>query len=324
MRRMFAMFALMLVSAVLAAGDSPPQAVQLLQRASQVQNLETPGSQAFRLSISFRASLRGGGQTGGTYLLVWKAPQKWREEIHMPGFNQLTVGGDGRHWTAQNLGIEPDSVRLLKTLAEVFAFTPKPIEQPKRVRDRSWQGKTLTCIDWQAPQWNSKGESCFDAAGVLVREDARDSRREYSDYTAFGQKMYPRALRIEEEGSRLEARVEQLAPFADVNDAWFMPPPNSEEWPTCDVGEVPPKATSTPDPGFPGRCTGPSASMTVLQVVVGADGRPSQVLVATSAGDAFDKAAVEAVQTWRFRPATCGSTPVKSQIRVEVNFRCGL
>jgi TonB family protein len=35
----------------------------------------------------------------------------------------------------------------------------------------------------------------------------------------------------------------------------------------------------------------------------------------------LDEQAIEAVKTWRFRPATLDGKPVDAQIAVEVNFR---
>lgn len=57
-----------------------------------------------------------------------------------------------------------------------------------------------------------------------------------------------------------------------------------------------------------------------LSLIVGADGRPSNIRVASSLGMGLDEKAIEAVKTWRFEPAMKNGHPVAVQIAVEVDF----
>ncbi|HEY6253194.1 MAG TPA: energy transducer TonB [Candidatus Angelobacter sp.] len=58
----------------------------------------------------------------------------------------------------------------------------------------------------------------------------------------------------------------------------------------------------------------------ILWAIIGADGRPHDLGVHRSLGMGLDEKAMEAVRTWRFRPATKDGHPVAVQIEVEVNF----
>ncbi|HEY6352607.1 MAG TPA: energy transducer TonB [Candidatus Angelobacter sp.] len=58
----------------------------------------------------------------------------------------------------------------------------------------------------------------------------------------------------------------------------------------------------------------------VLWAIIGPDGRPRDLRVHRSLGMGLDEKAMEAVRTWRFRPATKDGNPVAVQIEVEVNF----
>jgi periplasmic protein TonB len=58
----------------------------------------------------------------------------------------------------------------------------------------------------------------------------------------------------------------------------------------------------------------------VLVAIIGPDGLPHDLRVQQSLGMGLDENAVEAVRTWRFRPATKDGHPVPVQIEVEVNF----
>jgi len=59
----------------------------------------------------------------------------------------------------------------------------------------------------------------------------------------------------------------------------------------------------------------------VLQVVIGADGRPRDIRVARTLGMGLDQKAIDAVRQWRFEPALKGSQPVAVVVNIEVNFR---
>jgi TonB family protein len=61
--------------------------------------------------------------------------------------------------------------------------------------------------------------------------------------------------------------------------------------------------------------------MTVLAMVIGADGVPSQIQLLHSHGDAFDQAAIEAVKQSVFEPGKLAGKPVPVWIDVRVVFR---
>ena len=81
-------------------------------------------------------------------------------------------------------------------------------------------------------------------------------------------------------------------------------------------------AIETPPPAYPpeAECNSDGGT-TVLRVTIEQDGVPSQVTQAQSSGHAaLDKAALEAVRTWKFRAATRNGKAVSHTITVPVNF----
>jgi iron complex outermembrane receptor protein len=91
--------------------------------------------------------------------------------------------------------------------------------------------------------------------------------------------------------------------------------------PGIDTDLHPPHLLDSPPPVFPPGHEGAGLHPTVvLLVTVTVDAKVTDVVVEHSAGADFDVAAVEAVQTWTFEPATKGGTPVPSRIRVAVHF----
>lgn len=86
-------------------------------------------------------------------------------------------------------------------------------------------------------------------------------------------------------------------------------------------GVSPPRTIYAPEPEFSeearkakyqGVCT--------LGLIVGTDGRPSNIRVLSSLGMGLDEKAIEAVKTWRFEPAMKDGHPVRVEIAVEVDF----
>jgi periplasmic protein TonB len=86
-------------------------------------------------------------------------------------------------------------------------------------------------------------------------------------------------------------------------------------------GVSPPVAIYKPEPEFSeearkakyqGTCT--------LQLIVGIDGRPSDIRVVASLGMGLDEKAIEAVRNWKFEPAMKDGHPVRVPIQVEVDF----
>lgn len=86
-------------------------------------------------------------------------------------------------------------------------------------------------------------------------------------------------------------------------------------------GVSPPHTIYAPEPEFSeearkakyqGVCT--------LGLIVGTDGRPSNIRVLSSLGMGLDEKAIEAVKNWKFEPAMKDGHPVRVEIAVEVDF----
>jgi protein TonB len=83
-----------------------------------------------------------------------------------------------------------------------------------------------------------------------------------------------------------------------------------------------PLARDTPPPTYPEAlaCEGVGGQV-VLQVEIGVDGRPASMRLIGSSGEAeLDEAAIAAVRTWEFAPATRNGQPVTSKIQVPMTF----
>jgi periplasmic protein TonB len=92
-------------------------------------------------------------------------------------------------------------------------------------------------------------------------------------------------------------------------------------YPAGKLGVTVPQAIYSPEPGFSDEARkAKQQGVVTLLLVVGADGRTSDIRVRQSLGMGLDEKAVEAVSHWRFKPATLNGQPVATQIAVEVDF----
>jgi TonB family protein len=87
-------------------------------------------------------------------------------------------------------------------------------------------------------------------------------------------------------------------------------------------GVSPPRAISSPSlsQSSPSFTKVKFEGTSVLQLVVGPDGRPYNIKVIRPLGMGLDQKAVEAVSQWKFQPATKDGKPVAVLINVEVQF----
>jgi len=81
-------------------------------------------------------------------------------------------------------------------------------------------------------------------------------------------------------------------------------------------------AVQTPPPDYPAElaCTGVGGK-SVLRVVVGPQGTPTEVSLVTSSGNSqLDDSAAARVREWKFNAATRNGQPVPTTIQVPVSF----
>ena len=86
-------------------------------------------------------------------------------------------------------------------------------------------------------------------------------------------------------------------------------------------GVTPPRAIYSPDPEFSEEARKAKYSgVCTLGLIVGVDGRPTNIRVLSSLGMGLDEKAIEAVKNWKFEPGQKDGHPVPVVIAVEVDF----
>lgn len=83
-----------------------------------------------------------------------------------------------------------------------------------------------------------------------------------------------------------------------------------------------PRLVYGPDPEFPKNAK-QDAGLCIVELIVDTQGHPQQVHIVRSLGPDFDREAVKAVQSYKFKPAMRDGKPVAVAVNIEVNFRRG-
>jgi len=84
---------------------------------------------------------------------------------------------------------------------------------------------------------------------------------------------------------------------------------------------TPPQAIFDPDPEYTKEAREAKYQGTcIIGLIVEADGSPSHVTLIRGLGKGLDEKALDAIRSWKFKPATKGGTPVPTQIAIQVVF----
>lgn len=114
--------------------------------------------------------------------------------------------------------------------------------------------------------------------------------------------------------------IEQPRPVASAPPVASRPAPVPV--PTNSAANSAPVPTSQPAPRYPRNAQRSGAEGTVqVQVDVGPDGVPTSVALAQGSGHReLDRAAMDAVRRWRFRPAMANGQPTVGRVTVPIQF----
>jgi len=86
---------------------------------------------------------------------------------------------------------------------------------------------------------------------------------------------------------------------------------------SCEVSR-PPEALATPDPLLAATGAGDKVA---VSFIIGADGQVHSPVILESAGSLEDGNVLNALRSWRYRPAMCNAAPAESESRVEFSSR---
>ena len=308
------------------ADSDKPTGKALIEKARMVSDIRTDGAPSFRMEGTFRITPKiGGKEIEGRYTEIWISKSKWRREVQTSSFQRIEVGASARTWLADSGSERPDAA-LYGPLTLIF---PRQPPETTRVSHRELSSKQAICAESKG-EW-SKGIDCFDPDGgfFLLQENLFKLPNNlpsvchscvYRNYEGFGDRLFPRSIRCTNNpGDDVELTITKLVTAASPEENLFAQPPSAVESRTCQGRVSAPRALVTPEPVYPAHHN--DNVTVVLSITIGEDGKPLNPEVARSGGKDFDRAALEAVRSWRFQPAKCDGAPYPAKVNVEMEMR---
>jgi hypothetical protein len=213
------------------AGTDPQKSIDLIRQASEKSDI-------FELSsFVIKADVRldnFGKPLNGTYTLFWNNPGQWREEIILPGYSEIRVGGKNVVYLKRTTPYFPYQVfRLRTTLGfgpteEGTGFSnvePRKGEAIKKIREQKLPRGKATCAEL-ASEAKSIREVCVDQVTGTIRRDRKNLLD--SDWAVVGSKQFPRSMSLVENSRRIvDVHISEFKMGEPQSDANFEPPPGA-------------------------------------------------------------------------------------------------
>jgi TonB family protein len=158
---------------------------------------------------------------------------------------------------------------------------------------------------------------------VFLTTPELQSQCSVEEQTRF-QKYLPKPRsKGESKGKQIpDEKAEQAPDAQSIADLERVCTPTGEAAYLANRGIQKPVPLATPDPAYSAKgLKNHTQGGVVLMIIIDEKGRASTPYVTRSLEPSLDLAAVQAVERWRFQPATFQGSPVPVAINVEVNFR---
>lgn len=316
MTRVAAFLVIAVLTIAIPCAASDPQSSQLLQRAAETSNVRTTEIGPFRLRA--RVRVNRDQPIDADYLLIWAAPDQWREELSTGTDHAIRIGG------RNTVSIKDDSEQtqairsILRSLDVPSILYVKPSQTLSGVKTRNHDGNKVQCLS-RAAKLSSKSELCFDAVtSVLVKTESGDTTTEFSKFAEFKGKQFPRLVTTFSGKKVYDViEVEELTSITP-DSSLFGADAQYKTAPGCEHPVVP-TPIKLPDPVYPAQLRTRSPQTVKLSATVNETGAVEGISVVRSAG-ALDAYAINALRAWKFAPAACGGIAVPFQLFADVNF----
>jgi len=273
---------------------------------------------SFQMKASVRVENKG-KPVDGSYILLWNGPDRWREEIILPGYSEVKVGSKGVVSLKRSTGFIPVPIdQLHRTLSYGYApLAPEATEVIKEVHDRKRNGVKVECVEIAAQNKNTR-EVCVDGStGALVRQSPFLDR----EPMPVGTKLFPRFLSYVENGKPLdEVQVTELTTTEQLPSSAFEPPVGAVSKPGC-INPNPVRLIKKVSPSYLEAERQSHVEGTVaIYAVIGTDGIPHELRIVSGVTPGLNKASLDAVQQWRYEPARCAGIAVDVETVMTVNY----
>ena len=314
----------------------PADPAALLELASRLDGLHPSNLSPWHVRATFAIAYNKKQVNQGAWEEWWVSPKQYKIHFAVAGFDQTRYFTDRGWFATGSHDAAPDSFYELSNTILGPLADPSALSQATLLRRTVKQGNvTLDCIDRDrgaGPGFDFAGEIplvreyCFIGDLPAIRlADVSGAQMVLNSIVQFQGQYLPEQIDIDTiDGNHLSARVQSIETIKPQN-ADFQPPPDATPLTPVvqlagDVAEARRIAGAQPEYPEQAKASRVQGSV-ILEVDIGRDGTVENVKVLK--GDLLlQRAAVDAVRTWRFRPWLVDGQPVG--FRTYVNLAFGL
>lgn len=308
-----------------------PTSEELLAKARKTDSLSLAGPHHLEAQVT--VSLADGTKAKGSYSLDWAAPDRFREEIHLPGYDEIKVASGTTLYRKRSVDYIPAQVFELEELmspaaaVDEFQRDLSRLIQEAKSNPQSPDQVAAAQLEVSTVKVGDTEESCVSAASTVPElcAEARhgwpleiteaipetDESLAFSNYASLGEARIPRERQYSENGvTTVEAKVKKLLPVHQFDAATFTPPDGADQISWCsDMVSPVRQPLRVPIPISPDDFPKPE----VLYGLVNADGALKSFRVIDSVGPNADADVQKIAGSIHFTPSTCGGKPIESE-----------
>lgn len=302
------------------SAKEPKMRDEFLERVIAQADIRTSESGAFRLRAKYRSL--SPPKFEATYLLIWTPQGHWREQVLAAGLDEVRIGTpDGNVWHSPDVDGRAAEVfsamRILDSESDAWPQRGMLLEQAP---GREQEGLRMNCM--RARKDKARVLCVHSMSGALLWESFSGSiTRQYTDYTLWASKNFPRKYRSYAAGALVaEIEVEELARQDDLLPALFEKRGGMKASKWCRRTQ-PPRELRTALPPTPSIAVTSGSESLTIEATIGTDGRLSNPVFHSSSAlvGSYGRAIAE---EWRFEPATCDGQPIESVIKINASISC--
>jgi TonB family protein len=322
---------LLLASGVCSASkEDAVSAETLITQARKLDEVWTAGTPPVVMRAEIQVINAKGGVTPGQYIVNWLSPAKWKEEVRFPNYERVRVHDAKGYWQKSGLNFQPLIIRQLDSLLDFKDLKIRAKEGLGKVKKHEKDGVRQECAEVKS-NTGIQRTLCFDgASGNLLSVEYPQnenenspsiSRVEYGAFQDVGEKHFPFEIHaFKDKTVFITVKVLEIKPVVEENPSTFVTPTNSEFWAQCDDMQEA-EIVQRVQPQYPDSARRNRESGTVMfYAIIETDGTLSHLTLIQQVTPALESAAADAVRQWRYKPAACGSTPVRLETAIAVDF----
>lgn len=305
----------------------PKNPKELMRLAASLNGITGPDVSPWHLKITYTVfGPDGNASYQGTYDEFWISATQFKRTIVQGSSTQTDFGtpkGIFRSGAINPLSAYIDQMRG----SLVVPFPSQGIDQGDFEKSkREVNGEKLICLQFSNLPTPNGPTYCIGSEQPALRVYSLGTAYEvdHSNILTFQQHYVAGDLSIVRSGNPvLKAHVDTLEPLASTDPANFTPPADAtpvRRKIVISAGVAVGLMQYKPDPIYPPEAKAAKIEGTVvIQATIGTDGRLSNLTIVQGPQE-LQQAALDAVQTWRYRPYLLNGEPVEVQTVINVVF----